>query len=163
MDATHTPEDQDLPDNWGYDLLLYGNEHIIRGSDTGTLVALGAIAFQELKGKALPHQSFGCSLLLLSVLLCAVVHFAVGSASVGRARRIIRGMKESRGHRLFRQTNQVFAWSAAALQFILILLGIVLVLKEAPLRSSSATCCHSFEHHAPDPTIPPPAFPSRNG
>lgn len=113
MDAMPGSNNQDLPDNWGYDLLLYGNEHIIRGSDTGTLVALGAIAFQELRGKAQPHQQFGCSLLLLTVLLCAVVHFAVGGASIGRARNIIRGRKESRGHRAFRLTNQVIAWIAA--------------------------------------------------
>jgi hypothetical protein len=132
MDAMHDPESQGLPENWGYDLLLYGNDQIIRGSDTGTLVALGAIAFQALKGKGLPHQHFGCGVLLLTVLLCAVVHFAVGGASVGRARTIIRGLKETRGHRLFRQTNQVVAWIAAALQFALILLGILLVLRETP-------------------------------
>ncbi len=95
-------------------------------------MALGAIAFQELKGKALPHHHFGCSLLLLSVLFCAAVHFAVGSASVGRARSIIRGLGESRSHRLLRKTNQVVAWMAVALQFVLTLLGVLLVLKETP-------------------------------
>jgi hypothetical protein len=132
MDPTHNPDSQGLPENWGYDLLLYGNDQIIRGSDTGTLVALGAIAFQELKGKALPHQHFGCGLLLLTVLLCAVVHFAVGGASVGRARTIIRGVKESRGRRYFRQTNQFVAWIAASLQFALIVVGVLLVLKQTP-------------------------------
>jgi hypothetical protein len=131
MDPMHDLESQG-PENWGYELLLYGNEQIIRGSDTGTLVALGAIAFQELKGKPLPHHQFGCGLLLLSVLLCAVVHFAVGGASVGRARTIIRGSKETRGHRIFRQTNQLVAWIAAALQFALILVGVWLVLKGTP-------------------------------
>jgi hypothetical protein len=123
---------QGLPENWGYDLLLYGNDQVIRGSDTGTLVAFGAIAFQELKGKSQPHQHFGCGILLFSVLLCAVVHFAVGGASVGRARAIIRGSKETTRHRLVRKTNQVIAWIAAALQFALIVVGITLVLKATP-------------------------------
>jgi hypothetical protein len=123
---------QELPDNWGYDLLRYGNEEIIRGSDTGTLVAFGAIAFQELKGDALPHQHFGCGMLLFSVLLCAVVHFAVGGATIGRGRQIIEGDQETRGHYVFRVTNQTIAWTAAALQFIMTVLGILLVLKTEP-------------------------------
>lgn len=123
-----------LPDNWGYDLLLYGNEHIIRGSDTGTLVAFGAIAFQELRGDGKPHQQFGCGVLLFSVLLCALVHFAAGGASIGRARAIIRGpvSRESRSQRLFRTTNQFLTWLFAALQFITIVVGTILVLKEHP-------------------------------
>jgi hypothetical protein len=135
MDSMPELDPQALPENWGYDLLLYGNEQIIRGSDTGTLVAFGAIAFQELKGKSSsPHQHFGCGLLLFSVLLCALVHFAVGGASVGRARTIIRGAgsKESRSHRIFRKTNQLMAWIFASLQFICVLVGIVLVLRETP-------------------------------
>jgi hypothetical protein len=123
-----------LPENWGYDLLLYGNEHIIRGSDTGTLVAFGAIAFQELKGKHLTHQQFGCGILLFSVLLCALVHFAIGGASIGRARTIIRGagVRETLPHRLFRKTNQLLTWVFAALQFMAVVVGIILVLKESP-------------------------------
>jgi hypothetical protein len=132
METLPDVDPQGLPENWGYDLLLYGNDQIIRGSDTGTLVAFGAIAFQELKGKSQPHQHFGCGILLFSVLLCAVVHFAVGGASVGRARTIIRGKKESVGHRLVRKTNQLIAWLAAALQFIMIVVGIVLVLRDSP-------------------------------
>jgi hypothetical protein len=124
--------DNPTPDGWAYDLLLYGNDQIIRGSDTGTLVAFGAIAFQELKGKSLPHQHFGCGVLLFSVLLCAVVHFAVGGASVGRARTLIRGHKESRSHRMFRRTNNALAWVSTALQFLMIVVGVVLVLKEEP-------------------------------
>jgi hypothetical protein len=132
MDSTDVSENQSLPESWGYELLLYGNDHIVRGSDTGTLVALGSLAFQGLKGKGLPHQQFGCSLLLLSVLFCAIVHFAVGGASVGRARFIIRGLQESRVHRIFRYGNQLIAWIAASIQFALILMGILLVLKETP-------------------------------
>lgn len=127
-----TPKKRELPENWGYDLLRYGNEEIIRGSDTGTLVAFGAIAFQELRGDALPHQHFGCGMLLFSVLLCAVVHFAVGGATIGQGKRIIDGDEESRGHHLFRVTNQSIAWIAAAFQFVLTVLGILLVLKAEP-------------------------------
>ncbi|MDR3619193.1 MAG: hypothetical protein P4L85_07570 [Paludisphaera borealis] len=123
---------QELPDNWGYDLLRYGNEEIIRGSDTGTLVAFGAIAFQELKGEGLPHQHFGCGMLLFSVLLCAVVHFAVGGATIGRGQHIINGEQETRGNYYFRKTNQLIAWVAAALQFIMTVIGILLVLKSTP-------------------------------
>jgi hypothetical protein len=132
MQAISDIESQGLPDSWGYDLLLYGNEQVIRGSDTGTLVALGGIAVQALRGKGLPHQQFGCGVLLASVLFCAVVHFAVGGASVGRAQIIIRGTRESRRHWLFRMTNQVVAWIAAAIQFVLIVLGTILILKESP-------------------------------
>ena len=71
MDSMPDVENQELPESWAYDLLLYGNEHIIRGSDTGTLVALGGIAVQALRGKGLPHQQFGCGVLLASVLFCA--------------------------------------------------------------------------------------------
>jgi len=70
--------------------------------------------------------------LLASVLFCALVHFAVGGASVGRARTILRRARESRGHRLFRQTNQVVAWIATAIQIALLVLGIILILKESP-------------------------------
>jgi hypothetical protein len=132
MAVVHNPENASLPEGWGYDLLLYGNDQIIRGSDTGTLVALGSIAFQELRGKGLPHQHFGCAVLLFSVLLCAIVHFAVGGASVGRARAIIRGSRESRPQRMFRRANQIIAWVATAFQFVLIIVGILLVLSEKP-------------------------------
>jgi hypothetical protein len=47
-----TPESQH--DSWGYDLFLYGNEQILRGSDNGTLVAFAAIAFQQIRGKSEP-------------------------------------------------------------------------------------------------------------
>jgi hypothetical protein len=135
MNPSTDHDHQALPENWGYDLLMYGNEHIIRGSDTGTLVAFGAIAFQELRGgKHLAHQQFGCGILLFSVLLCALVHFAVGGASISRAKSIIRGstVKESTSNRIFRKANQLLTWVFASLQFISVVVGIVLVLKETP-------------------------------
>ena len=98
----------------------------------GPLSRWGGIAVQALRGKGLPHQQFGCGILLASVLFCALVHFAVGGASVGRARTILRRARESRGHRLFRQTNQVVAWIATAIQIALLVLGIILILKESP-------------------------------
>jgi hypothetical protein len=132
MNVPGKPEHLALPEGWGYDLLLYGNDQVIQGSDTGTLIALGSIAFQALRGKGLPHQHFGCGILLLSVLFCAMVHFSVGGASVSRARAIIRGWRESMPHRMFRQANQLFAWFAAAVQFVLIVIGMLLVLKDKP-------------------------------
>ena len=145
MDTIPDPDHASVPEGWGYDLLLYGNEQIIRSSDTGTLVAFGAIAFQELRGKGLPHQEFGCGILLFSVLFCVLVHFAVGTASVGRARTIIRGTRESRSYRLFRVSNQILAWVATAIQFVMILLGIVLVLMATPPRSCRSTCSNCSE------------------
>ena len=132
MDTIPDQDNASLPEGWGYDLLLYGNEQMVRGSDTGTLVAFGAIAFQELRGKGLPHQQFGCGILLFSVLFCAIVHFALGTASLGRARNIIRGSRESRKHRYFRVTNQYLAWVAAVVQFVMILVGIILVMTTTP-------------------------------
>ena len=132
MNTIPNQDEATLPEGWGYDLLLYGNEQIIRGSDTGTLVAFGSIAFQELRGKGLTHQQFGCGILLFSVLFCALVHFMVGGASVGRARTIIRGVRETRRHRLVRGTYQTLAFLAVAIQFVMILVGIVLVLTTTP-------------------------------
>ena len=79
------------PDEWGYDLLMYGHEQILRGSDNGVLVAFAALAFQQIRGgEPQPHYNVGFALLLFSVLMCAVIHFAMGNVYVGRARRMLR-------------------------------------------------------------------------
>jgi len=111
---------------------MYGMEHLVRGSDTGTLVAFAALAFQQIRGKIEPHQSLGCALLLLSVLLCAVVHFAIGNAYVGRAKLIFKRTVETRRHRVVRWFSYLIAWIASVVQFVCIVAGTVLILLETP-------------------------------
>jgi hypothetical protein len=107
---------------------MYGMEHIVRGSDTGTLVAFAALAFQQIRGKADPHHTLGCALLLISVLMCAVVHLAIGNAYVERARMIFRRTINSRRHRLIRWFSYSVAWIASILQFVCVLAGTLLIL-----------------------------------
>lgn len=120
------------PDELGYDLLLYGNEQIIRASDSGVLVAFAALAFQTIRTDKLPYANMGFGLLLFSVLLCAVVHFAIGSAYVGRGRRLIRGEKEDRRAVVLRRTHTTVAWLAGVAQLLCIVLGLLLVLVPEP-------------------------------
>jgi hypothetical protein len=125
------PAPEPTPDTWGFDLLLYGNEQILRGSDHGTLVAFGAIAFQQLRGKSEHHQNVGCGILLFSVLMCAIVHLAIGAAFVGRARRLLRG-ERARRRGLVRNFAFAIAIVAAVLQCVCIVLGLILILTETP-------------------------------
>jgi hypothetical protein len=120
------------PDDWGYDLLLYGNEQMLRASDSGVLVAFAAVAFQEIRGEKQLYANVGFGFLLVSVLLCAVVHFAIGSAYVGRARRLIRGQKEDWRAALLRRTHTTVAWLAGVLQLLCIIVGLLLVLLPEP-------------------------------
>lgn len=112
----------------GYELLLYGNEQILRGSDNGTLVAFVAIAFQQIRGRGEFHNDVGCGILLLSVLLCAIVHFAIGYAYVGRAGRMLN--RAHRGGRdvWVRRGFVHLAWFATLLQFVCVILGSILIL-----------------------------------
>lgn len=120
------------PDDWGYDLLLYGNEQILRASDSGVLVAFAAIAFQEIRGEKQPYANAGFGFLLFSVLLCAVVHFAIGSAYAGRGRRLIRGEKENWRAVVVRRTHTTVAWLAGIAQLLCIVVGLLLVLMPEP-------------------------------
>ena len=130
------PDPQDeppaQPEAFGFDMLMYGNEQILQGSDTGTLVAFAALAFQQIRGKGEPHQNLGCGILLLSVMLCAIVHFSMGNAYIGRAKSLIRRKAESRRARLLRRTSSAFAWFAATAQFLFIIAGTALILVEKP-------------------------------
>lgn len=132
---TDAPSDAEIKaDGYGMDLLMYGNEQILQGSDTGTLVAFAALAFQQIRGKGEPHQILGCGILLFSVMMCALVHFAIGNAYIGRAKKLLRQRMESRGARLIRRTSHVFAWIAATIQFLCLIAGTALILPEhAPL------------------------------
>src|SRR5262245_11908462 len=112
------------PDEWGYDLLLYGHEQILRGSDNGVLVAFAAIAFQQIRGgEAQPHFNLGFGILLVSVLMCAVVHFAMGNAYVGKARRLINRRHETRRQTAGRWLYIAVAWTAGVIQLVCIVVG----------------------------------------
>jgi hypothetical protein len=132
-----TPTEQSVgpatqPEDWGYELLLYGNEQILRASDNGVLVAFAAIAFQEIRGDKLPHHNTGFSLLLFSVLLCAVVHFAIGNAYVGRAKRLIRRHKDAGRRSLTQWLYTTLTWVAGVGQLLCIVIGLCLVLMAEP-------------------------------
>lgn len=114
----------------GYELLLYGNEQILRGSDNGTLVAFAAIAFQQIRGRGALHNDVGCGILMLSVLLCAVIHFAIGYAYLGRARRMIGHQRETPRDLRQRKAYIRLAWITALVQFVCVILGTGLILIE---------------------------------
>jgi hypothetical protein len=114
------------------DLMMYGMEHVVRGSDTGTLVAFAALAFQQIRGKGEVHHTFACGLLLLSVLMCAVVHFAIGNAYVERAKLLFHRRPETRRHRVVRWASYSVAWVASILQFVGVVAGTGLILLEKP-------------------------------
>jgi hypothetical protein len=127
--APSTEPEAEADNSW-LDLLMYGMEHVVRGSDTGTLVAFAALAFQQIRGKADPHHSLGCGILLISVLMCAVVHLAIGNAYVERAKEIFRRSMNTRRHRLIRWVSYSVAWIASILQFVFVLAGTLLILFE---------------------------------
>jgi hypothetical protein len=114
------------------DLLVYGTDEILKGTDTATLVAFAALAYQQIKGKGAPHHNLGCILLLISVLACAIVHLSIGNAYVGRARMILKRHEPTRRQHLVRMASYGIAWAAAAVQFVSLLGGLLLILIEKP-------------------------------
>jgi hypothetical protein len=120
------------PDELAHEMLLYGNEHILRGSDTGVLVAFAAIALKELKGDKEVHFEIGFGFLLFSVLMCAVVHYAVGGAYVRRARKLLRARKEPQWQTGSRGLHMLVAWLAGLIQLGCIVIGLLLVLLPEP-------------------------------
>lgn len=120
------------PEGWGYELLLYANEQLLRGSDNVTLVAFAALAFQQIRGKSELHHDIACGILLFSVLLCAIVHFAVGNAYLGRARRMIQGRRESRRQHLLNRVNFGIVWITAGFQFFCVVVGTLLMFPQKP-------------------------------
>jgi hypothetical protein len=123
---------QQESEEFGADLLVYGTDEILKGTDTATLVAFAALAYQQIKGKGEPHQNFGCILLLISVLACAIVHLSIGNAYVGRARLILKRTHGNRRQALVRMASYATAWLAAAAQFVTLIVGLVLILIEKP-------------------------------
>src|SRR5262245_26339360 len=131
--SSPTEDSKPQPEEWGYDLLLYGHEQMLRGSDNGVLVAFAAIAFQQIRGgEPQPHFNVGFGILLFSVLMCAMVHFAMGNVYVGRARRLIHGRRETRRQLAARGLYTTIAWVAGVVQLGCVVLGLVLVLLPAP-------------------------------
>jgi hypothetical protein len=128
----HDPQRAEDPGDWGYELLLQGNEEILKGSDTGTLVAFGALAYQQIQGKAEMHQNLGCALLLLSVFMCAVVHLSMGNAYVKRGKALIHRTAELRRLLLSRKMNITTTWLAVVMQFVLVVTGALLILVDKP-------------------------------
>ena len=121
------------PEEWGYDLLLYGHEQMLRGSDNGVLVAFAALAFQQIRGgESQPHYNLGFGVLLFSVLMCAVVHFAMGNAYISRARRTILRRKETWRQSALRGLSTTVAWAAGMVQLACIVVGLLLVLTPEP-------------------------------
>jgi hypothetical protein len=63
----------------------------------------------------------------VSVLLCAVVHFAVGGVYVGQARTLIR-RKGLRRDAVIRGSFTTLAWVAGLLQFGCVVAGLLMIL-----------------------------------
>jgi hypothetical protein len=131
--ATPKEDGSTEPEDRGYDLWLYGHEQMLRGSDNGVLVAFAALAFQQIRGgETLPHFKLGFALLLFSVLMCAVVHFAMGNVYVGKGRRLIDGRRQTVQQSVVRGVYLTVAWAAGVTQLVCILLGLLLVLVPEP-------------------------------
>src|SRR5262245_66449454 len=122
------PSDDDLR----YELLLYGHEQVLRGSDTAVLAAFAALAYQGLKDNNQPHHLLGFGFLLLSVLLCTLVHFAIGRVFLRRARRQSPEEHRPQSRRLPGQVATRLAWLTGGMQLICVVVGIILVLLPNP-------------------------------
>lgn len=115
-------------EEWGRELLLHGQEHMLRGADTGVLVAFAAMAFQELRGgEKLPHHDLAFGLLLLSVLFCAVIHFTLGNAYAWRAKKLLHRQREEKRRLTGQWIFAVLAWVAGVGQLLCILVGLVIL------------------------------------
>lgn len=119
-------------EGYEYDLLIYGKELILRGSNQGTLVAVAAIALQSVRPKAEDVQSFGCAILVFSILMSALAHFCLGNADVVKAHKMVTKQAETAWETRFRGMNIAAAWIAGVLQFITLIVGILLVLPNDP-------------------------------
>jgi hypothetical protein len=126
------PEPARVTESSATDLLVYGTDEILKGTDMRTLVAFAALAFQQIRGKVEPHHGLGCSILLVSVVMCAIVHLAIGNAYVGRAKLILKRRETKRRHQLVRMASYGTAWLAAVGQFVTLRIGLFLVLMEKP-------------------------------
>jgi hypothetical protein len=129
----------------GLDLLIYGNEQILQASDNGTLIAFAALAFQQIRGRGEFQHDVGCGFLLLGVFMCAIVHFAMGNAYIGRAKQILK--KRPSAKEKSRSAHRAYiglAWVAAVTQFSAILIGCLLILPEKPMPILQRTILRLF-------------------
>ncbi|MEW4570580.1 hypothetical protein AB1L88_22180 [Tautonia sp. JC769] len=138
-DQTPPPSDATPEEGVRQELLLFGNEEILRGSDNATLVAFAALAFQDLRGGEGVAQHAGSVFLLFSVLCCALVHFALGNAYIHRARSMLRpgGPGRSRRRRArpsgeARSVSLGVVWLAVLSQMTCIAIGLLLILPKQP-------------------------------
>lgn len=124
--------DEMTDDTMVLEMLLYGTQEVVRGSDTGTLGAFAALAFQQIRGKSEPHHQLGCGLLLFSVLMCALVHVATGSAYFRRAKQILRETSDARRQLMIKRVSFAGAVVAAIIQLIFLGIGMFLILVDKP-------------------------------
>jgi hypothetical protein len=126
-------EDTNSTEDRGYDLWLYGHEQMLRGSDNGVLVAFAALAFQQIRGgETQPHFKIGFALLLFSVLMCAVVHFAMGSVYLGKGRSLIDRRRLTLQQAVVHRLYLMVAWGAGLTQLVCVILGLLLILMPEP-------------------------------
>ncbi len=127
------PDEPPVAEGVIQELLFSGNEQVLRGSDHGTLVAFASIAFQGLRGGGDFSHHVGCGFLLVSVIFCALVHFAMGNAYIFRARTMTRrDATKARRRAVVYTVNLGIVWAAVLLQFASITLGLFLILPARP-------------------------------
>jgi hypothetical protein len=144
---------QRRPEGWAYDLLLYGNEQILRASDNATLVAFAALAFQQVRGKNETHHNVACGFLLVSVLMCAVIHLTMGHVYYGLAKRLIREQDQSRVRQVTDRVCLWVAWVAGVVQMLSLVAGLLLLV---PDQVPEALRGYFPAAPAPAPSTPPP-------
>jgi hypothetical protein len=132
MADTPVPASVATDDGRAQDFFQYGLEEILRGSDTGILVAFAAIAFQQIRDDKQPHYDAGVGILLFSVFLCAVVHFAIGNSFVSRARRLLRRRPVPDRPSPVRRVTIAIAILAGLLQFACVVAGLMVLLLPGP-------------------------------
>jgi hypothetical protein len=120
------------PEDHGRELLLYGLEQILRAADTGVLVAFAGLAFQQLRDVKQPHHEAGVGLLLVSVFLCAIVHFSIGHSYLSRARRLIRRPTDADRAGPVRLIAIAVAILAGLIQFACIVVALIVLLASSP-------------------------------
>ena len=70
----------------------------------------------------------GFGFLLASVLMCTLVHFAIGRVFLGRARRNTQEEREVRKRHLQGRFSTTLAWVSGGLQLLFVLTGCILVI-----------------------------------
>jgi hypothetical protein len=95
-------------------------------------VAFAAIAFQQIRDDKQPHYDAGVGILLFSVFLCGLVHFAIGNSFVSRARRLLRRHPVPDRAGPVRRVATVIAVLAGIIQFVCVVFGLLVLLLPGP-------------------------------